>query len=185
MKYRMRRRASDQKLRRRSGLRHLLDASLDQDRSGAEELDSEGRSVTSETTSHTSETTSPTDTETIDADDERVSLESEPFSSGPDDDEGSQRGPTSTLASDDGDGNGDDVSLSSPRSSRRVTFDENAPETVMFTPEPGGGRRVGDEEDSEMAASTDSDSEESAEDSFKTVVGAAARAQSHADRSIP
>ena len=124
----------------------------------AEDLDSEGRSVSSETTTHT-------DTETIDADEGRESLESEPFSSGPDDDEGSQPGPASTAASE-----GDSASVSSPRSTRRVSFDENAPETLMFTPEPGGGGRSSDEDGSVMTASTDSDSEESGTDSFRRLL---------------
>ncbi|KAF0297719.1 hypothetical protein FJT64_000535 [Amphibalanus amphitrite] len=60
--------------------------------------------------------------------------------------------------------------MASPRSSRRVTFDENAPDTLLFTPEPGGGGRGSDDEGSVATASTDSDSEETPGDSFQRLL---------------
>ncbi|XP_043195704.1 uncharacterized protein LOC122366995 [Amphibalanus amphitrite] len=102
-------------------------------------------------------------------DEDRTSVNSEPFSSGPDDDEEAIRQqPTSTVATTDGED--DSVSMASPRSSRRVTFDENAPDTLLFTPEPGGGGRGSDDEGSVATASTDSDSEETPGDSFQRLL---------------
>ena len=103
------------------------------------------------------------------ADDDRASVASEPFSSGPeDDDDAPRQDPTEAAAGTDGDDDG--MPVASPRSSRRVTFDENAPDTLVFTPEPGTGGRGSDDEDSVATGSTDSDSEETSRDSFQRLL---------------
>ncbi|XP_037093044.1 dentin sialophosphoprotein-like, partial [Pollicipes pollicipes] len=105
-----------------------------------EDLDSEGRSVASESGSHT-------DTETADAE-ERGSLASEGFASSLDGDPGSPQdfsSVASSAVSDAEDTTGDDEGyVLSPRGSRRVTFDKNAPDTLVFTPDDHG--RTSDDE---------------------------------------
>lgn len=108
-----------------------------------EDLDSEGRSVASESGSHT-------DTEIADADGDHASLASEGFESSVEDDEQSQQGFSSVTSSVNSDAEDTvvdaDGHVLSPRSSRRVTFDENAPETLLFTPDDSEQTRTSDDE---------------------------------------